>query len=69
MRSVLVKAIVDSKATARYLRDVNSRLTQILEDIEEGVSECRDLADHYNVKVVYCPLFTCNSRYHNFTLG
>ena len=57
MRSVLEKAIAttaDGAASAKYLRDVHSHLVQILEDIDEGVSECRDLAEHYSTKVGVC---------------
>jgi magnesium transporter len=37
--------------SAKYMRDVYSHLIQILEDIEVGQSECRDLIESYNMKI------------------
>ena len=58
MRSVLDKALVDGSvsdgsATSlnKYFLDVQSHMIQILEDVEEGISECRDLTEAYNTKV------------------
>ena len=36
---------------AKYMRDVYSHLIQILEDIEAGTNECRDLTEVYNMKL------------------
>jgi Mg2+ and Co2+ transporter CorA len=58
MRSVLDKALVDGSVSDgsasslnKYFLDVQSHMTQILEDVEEGISECRDLTEAYNTKV------------------
>ena len=40
-----------SKEAAKYMRDVLSHLIQILEDVEVGQNECRDLSDLYATKL------------------
>ena len=53
MRSVLDKALNDGSVTdlKKFFWDVQSHMTQILEDLEEGITECRDLTEAYNSKV------------------
>ena len=55
MRTVLEKATSEQKKDAgelnKYFLDVQSHMVQILEDVDEGISECRDLAESYNTKV------------------
>lgn len=58
MRSVLDKALSDVSLSDgsvsslnKYFLDVHSHMVQILEDVEEGISECRDLSEAYNTKV------------------
>ena len=36
---------------SKYLRDVHSHVIQLLEDVEEAISQCRDLRDLYDSKV------------------
>ena len=40
-----------SGSAQKYMRDVYSHLIQILEDIEAGKNECRDLSEVYNIKI------------------
>ena len=38
----------DYQVTVRFLRDVHSHVVALIDDIENGVTECRDLSDLYN---------------------
>jgi len=55
MRAVL-HSIIESKdvfahgSTKAHWRDVESHLCQVLEEVEVGVEQCRDLTEHYEVK-------------------
>ena len=64
MKEVLLKAADDmaedgavekgnssALMSAKYMRDVYSHIIQILEDIEVGQQECRDLTDLYSSKI------------------
>ena len=52
MREVLnTTHSISSGEIKKYLKDIHSHINSLLEDVEAGIEQCRDLITHYDTKI------------------